>query len=70
MVWRGSESSSPLDPTARSRADPPVVALQAYSILWATMSQFKKQNLVSESRVITIANLDVRLLLPPSVISR
>ena len=31
----------------------------AYSILWATMSQFKKQQLLSESRVITIANLDV-----------
>jgi hypothetical protein len=36
--------------------------MQAYSILWAgTMEQYLKAKLISESRVVTINNVEVRL---------
>lgn len=36
--------------------------IQTYNVLWATMEQYLKQGLISDSKVLDIRNVDVRFL--------
>jgi import inner membrane translocase subunit TIM44 len=40
-----------------------LIISQTYNLLWATMEQYLKQGLISQSRVLDIRNVDVRVII-------